>query len=195
MHFQIHLDAALPPECSFEQVKQAFDAQPGWSWVQRIPAGEQQLHEEIWRVDDDRGAMRYVFDHFVDVPTIRAESDIGGMVALLMEQLEPLLPIQYPNDLVRLTRSEDRASRAFALRGLAAVQEGFRGDVFRAFRDALFDEDCQMRGLALTCISRYPWFQFVNVLEEAAMREIVDVLRTEQLRLAESIRQHGKRGL
>jgi hypothetical protein len=194
VRFEIHLEAVVPPSCTFEAVKHAFEAQ-GWVWVQSIPAQEAQFHEEIWLADRDRGAARYIYDHFLDLTIIRAESNIGGMVAVLLQQLEGPLPILYADQLVELTSSEDPWTRAFALRGLAAITERFYGDVFRALKDAILDPDPQMRGVALRCLTRYPWFQFIKVLQEAASRETVPELRAEQLALAEDIRKYGKRGI
>ncbi|MGE6761491.1 HEAT repeat domain-containing protein [Corallococcus interemptor] len=197
MKFEIHLDAVVPPECTFEQVKQAFEAQ-GWDWVQSIPAQEAQFHEEIWVIDGDRGAARgaarYIRDHFLDLTIIRTESDIYGMVTTLLEQLSAQLPILFIDDLVAMVDSKDPWTRGFALRGLAAITERFDGDTFQALKDALLESDPQMRGLALRCLTRYPWFQFIKVLEEAASRETVPELRAEQLALIEDIRKHGKRG-
>jgi len=194
MKFRIHLEAVLSPDCSFEKVKQAFDAQ-GWTWVQSIPAEKAQFHEEIWLVDDDRGAARYIQDHFLDVTIIRTESNLGGMVAVLKQQLEPMLPLHEIDELVDMSSSTEPGIRAFALRGMAAISPKFYGDVYQALKGAALDPDPTFRGLSLKCISRYPWFQFIKVLEEAASKETVDDLRTEQLALAEDIRKHGKRGI
>lgn len=193
MNFQIHLEAVVPPDCSFEEIKQAFDAQ-GWKWVQRIPAEEAQFHEEIWVVEGNRGAARYIQDHFLDVTIVRSESNIGGMVATLLWQLEPLLPYYELDELVSLSRSEEPGNRAFALRGMSAIAQEFYGDVFEALKAAALDPDPKFRGLALRCISRYPWFQFIKVLEAAASKETVPELRAEQQALAEDIRKSGKRG-
>lgn len=193
MKFDIQLEAVVPPDCGFEKVKQAFEAQ-GWKWVQSIPAEEMQFHEEIWVVEGDRGAVRYIQDHFLDITLIRAESNIGGLVATLLQQLEPLLPLHYLTTLVRLSSSETPETRAFALKGVAAIADRFYGHVFRALKEAALDPDPAFRGLALKCISRYPWFQFIKVLEEAAAKETVEELRAEQVALAEDIRLHGKRG-
>ena len=193
MKFEIHLESVLSPDCGFEKVKQAFDAQ-GWKWVQSIPAEQARFHEEIWLVDNERGAARYIEDHFLDVVLIRTESNIGGMVATLKQQLEASLPLHELGQLVDLSKSGEPGTRAFALRGMAAIAERFYGHVFRALKDAALDSDPQFRGLALKCISRYPWFQFIKVLEEAASKETVDELRAEQLALAEDIRKYGKRG-
>lgn len=194
MKFEIHLEAVLSPDCGFEKVKQIFDAQ-GWKWVQSIPAEEAQFHEEIWVVEGDRGAVRYISDHFLEVAIIRAESNIGGLVATLLQQLETSLPIFYLDDLVDLSRSEEQGKRAFALRGMAAISSKFFGDVFQSLKDAVLDPEPKMRGLALTCISRYPWFRFIKILEEAAAKETVPELRAEQLALSEDIRKYGKRGI
>jgi len=192
MKFEIHLEAVVPPDCTFEKVKQAFEAQ-GWKWAQRITKQESHFHEEIWVVEGDRGAARYIDDDFLAVTIIRAESNIGGMVATLLQQLEASLPIIYLDDLVDLSKSEEQAKRAFALRGMSAIAEEFYGDVFRALKDAALDPEPRMRGLALRCIARYSWFQFIKVLQEAASRETVPELHAEQLALIEDIRKYGRR--
>lgn len=193
MKFEIHSEAVVPPDCTFEKVKQAFESQ-GWKWVQSITKQEAYFREEIWEVGEERGAARYIYDDFLDVTIIRAESNIGGMVATLLQQLEASLPILYLDDLVDRSKSEEPGTRAFALRGMAAITDEFYGDVFRALKDAALDPEPKMRGLALRCISHYPWFQFIKVLQEAASKESVPELRAEQLALSEDIRKHGRRG-
>lgn len=193
MKSEIHQEAVVPPDCTFEKVKQAFESQ-GWKWVQSITKQEAYLREEIWEVGEERGAARYIYDDFLDVTIIRAESNIGGMVATLLQQLETQLPLYYLTPLVRLSKSEEPGQRAFALRGMAAITDDFYGDVFRALKDAALDPEPKMRGLALRCISRYPWFQFIKVLQEASAKETVPELRAEQLALGEDIRKYGKRG-
>jgi hypothetical protein len=193
MKFEIHLEAVVPPDCTFEKIKQAFEAQ-GWKWAQSITKQESYFREEIWEVEEERGAVRYIDDDFLKVTIIRAESNIGGMVATLLQQLESQLPLHYLTPLVHLSRSEDPGTRAFALRGMAAITDEFYGDVFRALKDAALDPDPRFRGLALRCITRYPWFQFIKVLQEAASKEAMPELHAEQLALSEDLRKHGRRG-
>ncbi|QSQ27576.1 hypothetical protein JY651_22850 [Pyxidicoccus parkwayensis] len=193
MKFKIHLEAVLPPDFPFEKSKQAFESQ-GWKWVQSITKEQSYFREEIWEAGEDRGAVRYIDDDFLRVIIIRAESNIGGMVATLLQQLESQLPLGYITPLVRLSKSEDPGTRAFAIRGMAAITEEFYGDVFRALKEAALDPEPQFRGLALRCITRYPWFQFIKVLQEAASKETMPELHAEQLALSEDIRKHGRRG-
>jgi len=115
---------ALPEAFSLERVKQVFEGR-GYRWVQRFPAGELQLQEEIWELPEDRGAVRYIFDHFVEVPSIKAESDIHGEPTKILADLVPDLPLIMRN---REVSADDNV--------LAAMQQKARRELKR-YEDAL----------------------------------------------------------
>lgn len=185
-------DAALPESFSLEQVKRVMEAR-GCTWVQRIPEGEQQLAEEIWLLPDDRGAVRCVYDHFVEVPSIRAESDIHGEPAKILIDLEHDLPFLYIEDLTKQL-DPNTPQRRYALRALASITTMFRGDVVSAFKAAIKDPDPSIRKLAIICVSRYPSFVFAKELDEQAAVEPDPEIKERQLHLASDLRSHGKRG-
>jgi hypothetical protein len=88
----------------------------------------------------------------------------------------------------------EHATSAYALRALAAITPRFRADVFDLFCDSLESPLPEMRGLAMKCIARWPYFQFVARLRDRATREENEVLRTEALRLADDVAANGRRG-
>lgn len=186
-----YFDAALPENGTLDDVKRVMEAR-GYTWVQRIPKAELQLAEEIWRLPDDRGAVRYVYDHFVEVPSIRAESDIHGEPAKILIDLERDLPMLHIEDLTKQVQSPPQ--RIYALRALAAITTTFHGDVIAAFKAAIKDPDPAIRRLAMVVISRYPYFVFVRDLEQQAAAEPDPEIKEEALRLAKDLREHGKRG-
>ncbi|MBJ6762755.1 hypothetical protein JGU66_18480 [Myxococcaceae bacterium JPH2] len=194
MKFEAYLEEVLPADTTFEQVKQVLDGR-GWTWVQRIPAAEGQFLEEIWLVDGNRGAVRYIRDHFLDVSILRAESNVDLMVGGILNELEPLLHTFRLLTLMKMGDAADPRERAFALCGMAAIGERFYAGIFNALKSAAGDPDPRFRELAVRCISRYPWFQFIKVLQEVSARETVPELRESQLALIDGIRQHGKRGI
>lgn len=193
MQYNIHVDAALSSEITLEDVRGVFDGR-GWRWVQQIPRKELQFHEEIWSTGHEAGAARYIYDHFVDIPVIRMETNQPGIVFDWVGELAEELPLFNRFGLAVLGEDPDVKKRAFAIRGLAAVVDEFQSDIFEIFTACVVDELDEMRGLALTCIARMPWFRFAEVLESVAKSETVDVLRAEQLRLAADIRENGIRG-
>jgi hypothetical protein len=185
-------DAALPENFGIDNVKQVMEAR-GYTWAQRIPQEELQLAEEIWRLPNNRGAVRYVYDHFVEVPSIRAESDIHGEPSKILMDLQRDLPFLYTGALTKQALSSS-LERIYALRALAATTPMFHGDVISAFKAALKDPDPAIRRLALVCISRYPSFVFAQELDDQAAIESDLKIKENQLALAKDLREHGKRG-
>lgn len=188
-----HYDVVLPAGKGEADVRSVLE-QIGATWAQEIPAGELQLYEQIWRLPGGRGAVRYVYDHFVGIPTVRAESDISGEPGEILFELERSLPFLDIPDLVKGARSTDKAERSYSLRGLAAIAEELYGDIFNAIATALNDPDPEMRSLALLCISRWPHYRFAERLESLAATETVPELKDEAIRLAAEVRAHGRRG-
>jgi len=186
------LDAGLPEKCSLEQVKQVMDKR-GYAWAHRIPAEELQLAEEIWRLPDDRGAVRYVYDHILEVPFFRAESDIHGEPTKILIDLQNDLPFLYIEDFL-LEAEAANPGRRYALRALAVITTMYRGDVIAAFKAAIVDSDPTIRKLALICVARYPAFSFAKELDTRAAVESDPDLKERQLKLAGDLRAHGKRG-
>jgi hypothetical protein len=185
-------DAALPESFRLDDVKQVMEAR-GYPWAQRIPAAELQLGEEIWRLPDGRGAVRYVYDHFVEVPSIRAESDIPDEPTKTLLDLERDLPFLYIEDLTKQARSSSR-ERIYALRALAAITPVSHGGVISAYKAAIKDPDPAIRRLVMVCIARYPYFIFVKELEQQAVIDPDPKLKEEELDLAKDLREHGRRG-
>jgi hypothetical protein len=185
-------DAALPERFGLDSVKRVMEAR-GYKWAQRIPKQELQLAEEIWSLPDDRGAVRYVYDHFVDVPSIRAESDIHGEPSKILTDLERDLPFLYTGALTKQAMSSS-PERAYALRALAASTERYHGGVITAFKAAIKDPDPAIRELVLVCIGRYPAFVFAQDLDDQAAVEPDPKIQQNQLALAKDLREHGKRG-
>ena len=161
--------------------------------MQQIPKGETQLHEEIWRLPDDRGVVRYVSDHFVNVPSVRAESDKHGEPGeILLDLKHAGLPMLYFGVLQRMVGSTDKGARIYGLRALASVITNFEYMVVEAFQAALKDPDLDLRALALRLIARYPYKVFEKNLEELARTESDAAIKEEALHLAEGLRKHGK---
>src|SRR5689334_8349986 len=94
-----HFDAALPPGFTVDAFRQAVESQ-GARFAQHIPRGELQLEEHIWTLAGDRGAVRYIHDHFVNVPFVRTETDVSGRATELMRELEPVLSLLYTGELM-----------------------------------------------------------------------------------------------
>lgn len=186
------LDAALPQDFGLDSMKRVMETR-GYQWAQRIPEQELQLSEEIWLLPNDRGAVRYVCDHFVDVPSIRAESDIHGEPSKILMDLERDLPLLYTGALTKQAMSSS-PERAYALRALAASTERYHGGVIKAFRAAIKDPDPAIRELVLVCIGRYPAFVFAQDLDDQAAVESNLKTQQNQLALAKDLREHGKRG-
>jgi hypothetical protein len=191
---QYHYEAALPPGFTREAFQQPVELR-GAGFVQRIPRGPQQLEEDIWLLADGRGALRYIYDHFVDVAVARAESDVFGRPADIMREFEPVLPFLYTGALMKLTASKDPATRAHAISALAVTTRIYGADVFGAIRDALFDDDPHMRHIAMKAIARWPYFRFARELDRLAETEVDPELKREAVRLAQDLREHGRRSL
>lgn len=193
MTFPYHYDSALPEDWRYENVKPALESK-GLKWVHSIPKEELQLAEEIWMFPDGQSAARYVFDHFVDVPSIRTESKINGLPTQLAMSLEGVLHLTYVEDLTNQASSQDPSERGYAMRALAVITPIFRGDVFDVLRDGLNDPDREMRRIALRSIARWPYFQFVKELEALMGREEDSLLQEQIANLAADIRRSGRRG-
>src|SRR6266542_3655020 len=119
------MDEALPEGYPLDDFKRLVESQGG-RWVQQIPKGETQLHEEIWRLPDDRGVVRYVSDHFVNVPSVRAESDKHGEPGEILIDLDNAgLPMLGFGALERMLSSPNKAERMYALRAFASVMTHF----------------------------------------------------------------------
>lgn len=189
-----HFDAALPFGFTIDAFRTAVESR-GAQLAHHIPRGPQQLEETVWLVDNGRSAIRYVFDHFVEVPFVRAESEVFGHPANLMRELEPVLPLQYVRALLNQTSSGDPVIRAYALRALSVITPSYRADVFRAICAALFDGDPRLRGTAMKAIARWPYVRFARELDKLAQSEAVPELQREAVRLAGDLRKHGRRGL
>ena len=185
------MDAALPEGFTLDGFRERMDAL-GYHWVQRIPAGERQLQEEIWELPNGRGAVRYVWDHFVDVPSVRAESDQRGAPGDILHELDAHLPLLHPGKLERMTRSTEPGERRYALRALASVITDFDWGVVEELRTALKEDDPSMRRLALDAIARYPYKVFTSDLDELGKTDPDDSLKKEARDLADDLRKRGK---
>jgi hypothetical protein len=166
----------------------------GGIFAQEIPRGEVQLHELIWTLPEGRGNVRYVYDHFVDVATVRAESPKFGEPGEIVFELSKHIDVFDVNQMVKLAGSSDEAIRGYALGALAVITPEFYGDVFDAFCAALESPDASMRWVAMRCIARWPYFQFAARLRAHAKKEPDEELRKEAGRLAADIVAHGRRG-
>jgi len=186
------IDAALPEHFGLNAVKRVMEAK-GYEWAQRISKHELQLAEEIWSLPNDLGAVRYVYDHFVDVPSVRAESDLDGEPSKILTDLERELPFLYTGALTKQAMSS-LPERAYALRALAASTERYHGGVIKAFKAAVKDPDPAIRELALVCIGRYPAFALAQDLDDQAVLEPEGKIQQNQLALAKDLRERGKRG-
>lgn len=187
-----YYDAALPPATTKEMVEQEVKSR-GCQWAHDIPAKDLQFSERIWLLPGQRGSIRYVYDHFVDVATIRAESDIHGEPTKILGDYAQNLKLLFTENLVDQSFAPS-AIREYALRALAASTEHFNGEVIDSFKAAAEDSDIAIRRLSLICISRYPAFSLAHVLEEQAAVETDAKLQADQLALAKDIRERGKRG-
>lgn len=186
-------DAVVSPECSEDDIRSVLKDRKARK-VGDIPSDSTQLREEIWGVPSgDR--IRIVWDHFMDVVSLRAESQTPNEPAELVFSLRKQLGLQEIGDLVRLAQKKDSASRSFAVRGLATIASSYYSDIADAIKAALADEDPGMRAVALRCIARWPHFVFVEALERQAKVERDDGLRREEIRLAKDVRKHGRRGI
>src|SRR6266568_4090470 len=115
------MDEALPDGFSLDDFKQVMESQ-GNRWVQQIPKGETRLHEEIWRLPDDRGVVRYVLDHFVDIRSVRAESNRHGEPGkILLDLKKANVPMVHYGTLERMVSSTNPYERNYALRAFASV--------------------------------------------------------------------------
>jgi hypothetical protein len=185
-------DAALPEGFTAEPVKSVMEMR-GAKWKQRFEAGELQFAEEIWTLPKDRGAVRYVFDHFVEVPYIRAETDIANMATEILSDLESNLPLSYVENFTKQI-APGAPTRRYALRALAAITPIYRGDVINAFKAAIHDPDADFRWLSIACVSRYSSFVFAKELDEQAAVEPDAELQEAQRKLAADLRVNGRRG-
>src|SRR6266571_5376577 len=158
------MDMALPEQFPLDKLKQVFEGL-GYRWVQHIPEGEVQMREEIWELPSHRGIVRYIFDQHVNVPSIRAESDIRNEPGKILLEIYPHLPLLDTGDLVRLAQSTQSAERRYGLRALASVTTDFEWRVVEEFSKVLKDPDPKMRMLAMVCIARYPYKLFAKELE------------------------------
>jgi hypothetical protein len=187
-----HYDAVVPPDVSVEKVREAL-RERGARKIGDIPRGELQLGEEVWEHDDgDR--VRIVDDHFVDITSVRAESSISGQPADLVFALQPELGLQDIDDLIALGRSSEIRHLSHAIRGLAAIADGYGSDIVETISSGLGHEDPALREAALRAIARWPHFAFVRELEAMSESEPDPALRQEARQLAEDVRQHGRRG-
>jgi hypothetical protein len=186
------LDAPLPEHFTLDNMKEVMAARD-YKWVQRIPKEELQFAEEIWLLPNSRGAVRFVYDHIVEVPKVRADSDIHGEPGKILIDLDGDLPLLYTDDLTKqvMTASPERF---FAMRALAASTDYFHGGVIKAFKAAISDPDPAARSLVLICIGRYPSFMFAQMLDDQAAVETDPKLQENQRALAKDLREHGKRG-
>jgi len=134
------MEEVLSPKLSFEEFKLAIESFGG-RWVQRIPKGEAQLWEEIWELPDNRGNVRYIFDHYVAIPYVSAESDRYGAPGNIIRDLlaKADLPIIDRGQLERLGKSPDVADRKFSLRGYVATTDRFHWGVVQGIEAALKD--------------------------------------------------------
>src|SRR6266704_4954393 len=118
------MNAALPAQLSLEEFKHVMEAL-GLRWVQHIPKAEMQLHEEIWELPGDRGIVRYIFDHYVNVPSVRAGSDIRYEPGKILLDLDAHLPFLHYGKLGRMAQSTSLAERKYALRAFASIIKNF----------------------------------------------------------------------
>lgn len=189
-----HYDAALPFGITLEQFQEAVESR-GAQLIHTIPRGPLQLEETIWSLENGQSAIRYIYDHFVEVPFARAESETFGRPADLLRELQPAVPFVNARTLLEQTSSKDPGTRAHALRALSITTPSYRADVFGAIRNALFDDDPRLRGTAMKAIARWPYVRFAPELDELAETEAVPELQREAVRLAQDLREHGRRGL
>ena len=185
--------AALPEDIGISRAKQVMEAR-GYEWVQGISKQELQLAEEIWRLPNGRGAVRFIYDHFVEVPMIRAESDIHGEPFNILTDLASDFPVLHTSALTKQATSSSLAETVYALRALAASTERYHGSVLKTFKAAIMDPDPAIRELILVCIGRYPAFAFAQDLQEQAAVESDPKIKEQQLALANDLLQHGRRG-
>lgn len=186
-------EEALADNFSLAQFKQVMDRR-GLLWMSRIPAGDMQFMEEVWQLPDRRGTVKYIYDHIVEVPKIRAESDIHGEPTRILADLENDLPLLDHVPLRKQAMGTSHEERVYALRALAAVVPNYWGGAVNAFRAALKDSNPGIRRLAIACIARYPYAVFVDDLEELAANETDVDIRASALRLARDLDEHGRRG-
>lgn len=186
-------DVALNPGTQPAELEVAVK-KLGGTFAAEIPQAELQLREIIWTLPGGRGNVRYVYDHFVDVATVRAESPKHGEPAEIAYELSAHIDLRDVDALLKLVGAADAHDRAYALSALAVITPRFYGDVFDAICAALESPDAPMRWVAMKCIARWPYFQFVERLRAHARREDDDALRTETERLAADVEAHGRRG-
>jgi hypothetical protein len=166
----------------------------GGAFAQEIPQGELQLHELIWILPNGRGTVRYVYDHFVDVATVRAESPKALEPGEIVFDLSKHIAVYDVDALLKLANDPNSGTRAYAISALAVITPEFRGDVFKAICAALESPEPSMRWVAMKSIARWPWFKFAARLRAHAEKEQDEALRAEAVRLAADIVAHGKRG-
>jgi hypothetical protein len=184
-------EAALPDKFSLEQFKQVMDRR-GWGWVRRQTAGDVQFLEEVWELPDQRGVVKYIYDHILEVPKIRAETDIHGEPTRILGELAHDLSLLDLPPLRKQAMGTSHDERVYALRALAAVVPNFWGGAVNAFRAALKDPDPGIRRLALFCITRYPYAEFIADLETMAAAESDVNLKASALKLAKALTEHGR---
>lgn len=172
----------------------------GWRWVARIPEAPQQLHEEIWVLDGDQVQVRYIDDRYVDTRLLSVQGDHGKVVYGILEQLRQEFGGEEREDLLMLAGRDEPAARMHGISGLAASTPEFDIDVFEAVRDALCDDNPELRECAFQCMARLAWHEFALEMESLladtsadASRARVDETFQERLqKLAQDIRKFGR---
>lgn len=193
MQMRYSYDEALADGFSLQQFTKIMEGR-GYQCVRRIPADAMQFLEEIWELPAQRGVIKYIYDHLVQVAKIHVESDIQGEPTRILAELEDDLPLLDHAPLRKQAMGTSHEERVYALRALATVVPGYWGGAVNAFRTALKDPNPGIRKLAIACIARYPYAVFVDDLEELAAGEPDADIKARALRLAKDLNEHGRRG-
>ncbi|MFN0245414.1 MAG: hypothetical protein ACKV2T_00815 [Kofleriaceae bacterium] len=184
-------DVAIEP-VTLSEVETAIE-KLGGVFAQEIPAADKQLFERIWRLPDD-AVVRYVYDRYVDVGVLRAETPHFGQPARIVDRVSKVLPLTDLMELTRRASGKDLNDRRFAIRASAALVDEYDGDVEALIDEALTDRDPGVRDDAIRAIERWPHYVFAERLDEVAATE-TDPERAKTMRdLAANVRLHGRRG-
>ncbi|MFN0245413.1 MAG: hypothetical protein ACKV2T_00810 [Kofleriaceae bacterium] len=186
-------DIAIEPGVTLSEVETAI-GKLGGVFAQEIPATDKQLFERIWRLPDD-AVVRYVYDRYVDVATIRAETPHLAQPARIVESVSAVLPLTDRIELNNRARGKDPTDRRFAIRAYAALANEYDADLVSALNEALTDQDAGVRDDAIRAIRRWPHFVFAARLDKVAATEPDPDRAHVMTELAENVRLHGRRGL
>lgn len=197
---KINAPLVLPPGADTLARIEAVAKDAGWRWAARIPAAPQQLHEEIWVLDEDQVQVRYIDDRYVDTRLLSVHGDHGKAVYDMIEQLRQIFGGEEREDLLMLAGRDDPAGRMHGISGLAASIPEFDIDVFEAVRDALRSEDPALCECAFRCMARLAWYEFAPEIERLLAETSVDASSPQEdksfqerlQKLAQDIRKFGR---